>query len=307
MGSKDKKRKQRASSSTSSTDLSFEKSSVHSPRPETMADSKKSRTDKTKGQTTMSDFTMTASARACDSGETTVNEKLDVVLSQMLTTQDLKKALQEIKDDILKEVNLTIQTTFEEMNGRLHDLSVENETLNKKVWALTRKNSDLEVGVKAAKNDAKITAQKTNDLEQHTRKSSIRIFGLPDNKKDESIYQTADVVTQLLTEKLQMKISPFDIDIAHRLGRFEAGRPRPIIAKFMTRRHKIEAVQKRRSLKGTRIVIREDLTPMNQALLKDTSDLERVDNAWSSDGKIYAKLISGSIVRVTHVTDLEKL
>ena len=59
--------------------------------------------------------------------------------------------------------------------------------------------------------------KKTNDLEQYTRKSSVRIFELEDEKNEE-IAITIAKVNNLLNDKLHMDTKESDINIAHRLG-----------------------------------------------------------------------------------------
>lgn len=43
----------------------------------------------------------------------------------------------------------------------------------------------------------------------------------------------------------------------------------------------------RTSLKGTRIAIYEDLTPRNFDLLHEAKSCEKVQAAWSSDGRVF--------------------
>ena len=95
----------------------------------------------------------------------------------------------------------------------------------------------------------------------------------------------------------------------HMLGTFSEDRKATItiIAKFVARYHKMEAIQKRRVLKGTGIVIQEDLTRMNMKLLEKLSRLDTVESAWSRDGKLFTKLITGRVMKVTHNTDLDTL
>ena len=104
-----------------------------------------------------------------------------------------------------------------------------------------------------------------------------------------------------------MVLNPWDVDIAHRVGRKQPGKNRPIITRFMTRIHKLEAIRRRKHLKGSDIVIREDLTYKNQKLLESTSRHQHVRNAWSREGKILAKLWSGAIIHVTSDTDIDQV
>ena len=91
-------------------------------------------------------------------------------------------------------------------------------------------------------------------------------------------------VCNLLREKLEMKVTMADIDIAHRLGpvRQPVGKqkpkPSPIIVKFMSKVLK------------AKIYIREDLTQYNQTLLENVQYDGRVQYAYPKEGQIYTKL-----------------
>ena len=99
--------------------------------------------------------------------------------------------------------------------------------------------------------------------------------------------QSAENAMKVLKDELEMNISQEDISVAHRVA------TRTIIVKFVALYHKMDAIQKRCVLKGTGIVIQEDLTKMNMKLLEKLSRLDSVETAWSRDGKLLAKLITG--------------
>jgi len=85
--------------------------------------------------------------------------------------------------------------------------------------------------------------QGTNDPEQYTRKSSVRIFGI-DDEKNEDIRTTITKVNHLLTTKLDMNIDESEINIAHRLWPFNSKKKRPIVVRFMSKQRKIETIKK---------------------------------------------------------------
>ena len=97
--------------------------------------------------------------------------------------------------------------------------------------------------------------KKTNDLEQYTRKSSVRIFGLEDEKNEE-IAITIAKVNNLLNDKLHMHTKESDINIAHRLGPYTNKKCRSVIVRFMYRQHKIETIKRRKALAKSRYVIK---------------------------------------------------
>jgi hypothetical protein len=314
--SRKKKRKARATSSTSSVDTSFEQLSPTMQRSSVkMPDPKKIKSGK--GQTTLPD-TFSVKSGETSQEKTSLEDKIDIICDSMVTEQSLKEhvkalittdqltlALDQLKTDLMKEVNSLIDSKLEHVQSQIHDLSVENTSLKESVKSLAQKLDRQNFHTITALNKTKQMEIKVNDLEQYGRKSNVRIFGLPDGKKDETVQETAEEVVRLLSSQLKMDVNVDDIDIAHRLGRFETGKPRAVIVKFMRRCHRMEAIYKRRALKGTRVVIREDLTPLNQKLLREVSTTENVDNAWTRDGQVFAMhSLTRNIIKVTHFDDI---
>lgn len=148
----------------------------------------------------------------------------------------------------------------------------------------------LEEQLSAAKKDA---LQRSDDLEQYTRLNSLRIFGVPENKGE----STDEVVIKLCKDKLGLDITPAEIDCSHRLPGKESNH-RPIIVKFVRRCTKKLVFNKKKLLKGLKIVIKEDLTNQRAQLLKKAADKYGFKNTWSYDGKILAK-VGNNIIRIT--------
>ncbi|KAK9730964.1 hypothetical protein QE152_g14131 [Popillia japonica] len=71
-------------------------------------------------------------------------------------------------------------------------------------------------------------------------------------------------------EKLNLDVPTTAIDYCHRLFAKE-GQQKPIIVKFISRYTKKLVYSKKKMLKGSKVVIKEDLTRANQNLLKEAS------------------------------------
>ena len=181
-------------------------------------------------------------------------------------------------------------------------MEIENENLKKENARLKKESVEIKDEIKGANISAKIALIRTNNLEQHTRKDNIRLFGIRDNNKHETVEETTEKTVEVLN-KIGMNITNADISIAHRLGSFDSSRNRAIIAKFIKRTHKSEALQNRRKLKGTGIGLSEDLTKENYSRLRDVKSHENVESAWTKDGVVFAKLKSD--VQPKRITDMD--
>lgn len=111
----------------------------------------------------------------------------------------------------------------------------------------------------------------------------------------------------MVRNKLDIQIQKSDIDIAHRLGAFRQDENRPIICKFVSRETKTKVLRVRRNLKGSAMVIHEDLNIKNAKLLEDVLRKPEVISAWSDEGRIIAISHSGGNIKVKLHTNLDGL
>lgn len=142
-----------------------------------------------------------------------------------------------------------------------------------------------------------VRSREINDLEQYTRRNSVRINGIPD-EPSEDMRGTEIKVIGLFRDKLGLTISPDNIDICHRMGSYRKDKRRQIIVKFVQRKNALEVLYHRRKLKGQGVSIGEDLTRPNFELLKSLNNVDWVKEAWSKEGRIYAKSVEDVVVQV---------
>lgn len=89
----------------------------------------------------------------------------------------------------------------------------------------------------------------------------------------------------MVRNKLDIQILKSDINFAHRIGAFRQDGNRPIVCKFVSRETKTKVLRTRRNLKGSAMVVREDLIIKNAKLLEDVSRKPEVKSAWSDEGR----------------------
>lgn len=214
--------------------------------------------------------------------------------------QSMKTYIGKELDKIKESVNTSIKTLedrvdaadtkAEDLEQRIKSLEDELDTVKETNRRLESRQIDHEGELNSLKYATKTREIQHNDLEQYTRSNNIRIFGLDDRNKDETADETTEIVLKFCSNKLNIDLRDRDIDIAHRLGKFQTDGNRPVICRFVTRSNKMLVMRNRRKLKGTQFVIKEDLTRKNQKLLLDVMEVENVKTAWSDQGKIIALL-----------------
>lgn len=219
-------------------------------------------------------------------------ELLTSVLQGLLTNKDFIHLLQKTINTSLEKISVQVDTNA----GAILELQSKIDKLAKEVQESRNELETLRDFKQQAKRD-------TNNLEQYTRRNSLRIFGIPVTKNE----NTNEIVKELAATKLHIDLCPGDIDRSHRVGKAE-NNTRAIIVKFTRHDVKTNFLRARRALKGSRVVIREDLTKTNQDLLKAALASESVSTAWSWDARIYAKLKdTNTVVIIRSQGDVDKL
>ena len=142
------------------------------------------------------------------------------------------------------------------------------------------------------KNELVDVQTKCDDLEQYSRRNSVRVQGIPEQSGEDPIEKTLEFANRTL--QLNPPLLPSDVDRAHRVGRTPThGRPRPLLIKFATYQQRFRVMKGRTLLKGTSMYVNEDLTRARTKLMFEARAAKRegkVQEYWSSDGRIYVKV-----------------
>ena len=150
-------------------------------------------------------------------------------------------------------------------------------------------------------------------LRVQTYSSATRANGDADVKEMESqsrSEKSASIKAFLdLAGKLEVDIDPSEIESIFQLPKKNASSPPVTIVRFNNTLAKKRLVNGKKSMKPTHpkakefgnIFINEDLTKVNQELFRDARQLKKqnkVEGAWTRDGKIYIKKKEGPIVNI---------
>jgi hypothetical protein len=99
---------------------------------------------------------------------------------------------------------------------------------------------------------------RVSQLERHSRRKNVVIFGVPNE-----VNVSSDTLPTFVQDKLGLGRAPL-VASAHRIGKH--GDKRPVLAKFCTEQDKALVMSNVSNLKGTKISINDDLTPEEQAV-----------------------------------------
>lgn len=150
--------------------------------------------------------------------------------------------------------------------------------------------------------------EQLDDLEQYTRRTNIRIFGIPEPTGTDP-EDTDKKAIDFFTKELGITVSSNHISRSHRTGK--RGRtPRPIIVRLLHHNMKVQILRKRRDLKAreTDFDIREDLTQCRRDILRYLHhDIPEglIDKVWTIDGIVFMRPTSRTSV-IEKCTTLSK-
>ncbi|KAG5879580.1 hypothetical protein JTB14_026868 [Gonioctena quinquepunctata] len=120
-------------------------------------------------------------------------------------------------------------------------------------------------------------------LEQHCKRNSLRLNGVPDNDKDNLL----DIVKSVFQNHLGISFPTIDFDGVFRIGKPSGAHPRVIIVNFVSGVKTNDVINARRTLKDTGLSVYEDLTKHRYDLLSAAKKELRNNQAWSSNGKVF--------------------
>ena len=156
-----------------------------------------------------------------------------------------------------------------------------------------------------------------NNQEQYSRRNCLRIFGVPEADNE----NTDAIVCRIANSNLGVDLRPDNIDRSHRVRRRTppppgSSKPRAIIVKMTSYRHRQRLITNRKKLKGSGLSICEDLTDSNRSLLHHAfvaskKPNSKVVSSWSQDGRVIitVRTTDGKTMRrqIHDKTDLTKL
>lgn len=177
-------------------------------------------------------------------------------------------------DKLISSISANLESCF---NTKIKELDM-------KVEQLVTKTADL--------------SEENEHLEQYSRRNSLRIYGIPKNTNE----NTDEIVINLCRDKFNINISTDMIDCSYRLPGKE-GAHSPIIVKFVSWNTKKLIYANKKKLKGSKILIKEDLTKKHAQLFTSACSLYSNKNVWTYNGKIFVKC-NNSIKQIKINSDL---
>lgn len=195
------------------------------------------------------------------------------------------------------DIKSTIKECIKEL---LSDEEFIAKVADKVASKVEKKLKELEEKVAMLEDDNYKLNNKIVEMEQFSRRNNIRIFGIT----EENAENPAEKVITFFKEKLATEINVNQLETCHRIGNGKDVR-RPLFVKFMSHATKTEIIKKRKLLKGSKIIVVEDLTKKRYELFKATVQKCGKTRTWTSNGKVMVKM-ENEIFTVNSMDDLDQ-
>jgi FtsZ-binding cell division protein ZapB len=246
-----------------------------------------------------------------------IKDRLDSLQQTVVTKKDLDKMQTDLKSEMDKVFQAFVER-IDELEARVATAERERDTLKTTVEEVKQTNGELFSKIHKHEQQINFLKKTQNDIEQQGRKWNLRVYNVAEVKPEDPAETSADCIKkscQIFTDMMGVPVEESEVEVAHRVGARtrpaqdngqRKAKPRPIILRFVSRKVRDRVLKERRALKGKGVSVGEDLTHMNFKLLKAAEDHSATLQAWSSNGKIIAKLKNGQTVRLDVDRDLDE-
>ncbi|CAH0563108.1 unnamed protein product [Brassicogethes aeneus] len=192
----------------------------------------------------------------------------------LLSAFQKKEILAVLVTSLANSITTLLEQKLAGMQDELKKVSENCISLENKYTELNERHVELEKKYK----------QKTNNIEQYTRRSNLRISGMKETSSENVEEKFIEICKTKLNIDLRSKI-----DRCHRIGKVNKSnqdKPRGVLVQFSNYKVKWQIYTNKKSLQGTGISIKEDLTQEQLALYKEACEKFGFKNTWTVDGKV---------------------
>nr|CAI5826525.1 unnamed protein product [Callosobruchus analis] len=160
--------------------------------------------------------------------------------------------------------------------------------------------TDIKEEAANLKSESEYLLKAFDDMDQQIRSNNLRIFNLPE-KKDEDLLQE---IIRFCHSKLDVPIEKEEVVACSRIGKRLNHRSRSVLIKLENVNSKQCIYKNKRRLKGSGIVIKEDLTEKRLKLMEVAVERTSLRQVWSFNGSIYV-LHMGKRHLIRKIKDLD--
>lgn len=206
----------------------------------------------------------------------------------------IKTIVNNVTEAVVKTMEtklIQLESTVEELKTHYSELKSEYET---KVKIMEHKLNEAI----SQKEKVEVTIEK---IDQENRKANLRIFSFKEKHKE----NTTEEIIKFLNSKMSLKLNKEDIELCYRIGKKTDTKTRGIFIKLKSYETKEGIYSRKKLLKGTGVIIREDLTQNKVQILNKCIEKFGLKNVWTGNGKIYYQ-VNNQVSIIRNITDFKR-
>lgn len=221
----------------------------------------------------------------------------------MAFTEEIKTEIKTLIKESSKEImkDLLRDNTFLERLSDVLAIKV-SEKVNREIEKLRNDFSVLEKKHGVLQEDHERALLRLDAFEQRTKRKQLRIYGVPEDKNTD--------LENSVKEILRSKLEVMDVSLSHcyRVGRLDINskKPRAVVVGFDFVKERNQIYYNKKKLKGSKIVIAEELVKNRYELLLLAREKLGKGSVWTMEGEIYTKL-DGKKIRLKNLKDLKRI
>lgn len=190
---------------------------------------------------------------------------------------------------IMTGISVALEKLIAEQQVQIQKVTQENEQLKKTCEEL---------------NKHIFTVNKRMEyLDAFSRRNNIRIFGVHEDQGENTLITINKIFENMKINDLNQG----SVDHAFRLGKKREKHTRPIMVIFNNKWSRDLVYTNKKNLKGSKIIIREDLTKNKMDLVKSAIEKFGARNVWTNHGQVTIKDRNGQIKHLSEANQLERI
>lgn len=184
--------------------------------------------------------------------------------------------IETLADGVSHIITKTIKDRFFEMEQKLDQAMRESRA---------KINAEHDASLKVLKEENENLKMKIDKIEQNSQLNNLRVFNLPEKTGE----NTKTEILKFINGKFSTNIHDSDVEQCYRIGKTSRSNdaPRGIFIRFKCFNTRQQIYRSKKLLKGSKVVIREDLTKQRLHLLERTIKKTSREQVWTESGRIF--------------------
>ena len=226
---------------------------------------------------------------------------------------------------VKKQVEITVSSTEFQASladslqfelAKINDSFKELQATQDSFHEIQNSFNELQTSIQVLESAKVEILQQIDDLEQYTRRTNIRIYGIPESTDEDSEEDTDSKAINFFSKELGIDVAPNEICRSHRVGKISRSntKPRAIIVRLTNHNKKVMILRKRKLLKINKrpFNVHEDLTIKRRKILSflNNDDIEGlIYKVWTIDGVVCFRPSShtSTVERCTSIQQCQNL